>query len=191
MKTRVVYQTRLVLIACLIAFGLPGGSYAQGRDPDWVTSVAYSPDGDALASGSFNHIVRLWDATTGELRTTLRGHTNSVWDVAYSPDGSTLASASFDETVRLWDATTGEHLNTLRGHKGDIFSVSYSPSGDVLASASRDQTIRLWDATTGKHLNTLEGHTEAIAVVSYSPDGGSAGQWEFRSNGPSLGCGDG
>ena len=129
MNARVVHQSRLVLIACLIAFGSPGSSYAL---PDWVTSVAYSPDGDAVASGSFNQIVRLWDATTGELRTTLRGHTDSVWEVAYSPDGSTLASASFDETVRLWDATTGEHLNTLKGHRGDVFSVSYSPDGGTL-----------------------------------------------------------
>ena len=69
MKTRVVHQTRLVLIACLIAFGLPGSSYAQGGSsyskglPTWATSVAYSPDGDAVATGHFDERVRLWDAT--------------------------------------------------------------------------------------------------------------------------------
>ena len=145
MKTRVVHQTRLVLIACLIAFGLPGSSYSQGGSsyskglPSWVTSVAYSPDGDAVATGNFDERVRLWDVATGKLLNILTGHTYLVWDVAYSPDGSRLVSGSFDETVRLWDATTGELLNTLTGHRDDVFSVSYSPGGDAVASASRDQ----------------------------------------------------
>ena len=144
MKTQVVHQVRFALIACLIVFGLPGISYAQRSGPDWATSVAYSPDGDAVASGSFNQTVRLWDvATVGTRLTTLEGHTDSVWDVAYSPDGSTLVSGSFDRTIRLWDAMTGELLTTLRGHRGDVFSVSYSPGGDAVASGSRDQTVRL------------------------------------------------
>lgn len=110
MKTRVVHQTRLVLIACLIAFGLPGSSYAQGGSsyskglPTWATSVAYSPDGDAVATGHFDERVRLWDAKTGKLLNILTGHTYLVWDVAYSPDGRTLASATGQSyLVRFWD----------------------------------------------------------------------------------------
>jgi len=69
---------------------------------DWVYSVAFSPDGQTLASGSWDKTVRLWRVSDGRLLRTLKRHTNGVWSVAFSPDGQTLAWGSDDGTVRLW-----------------------------------------------------------------------------------------
>ena len=136
-----------------------------------VFSVAFSPDGQTIASGNSDGTVRLWDTYTGEHKQTLKGHTNLVFSVAFSPDGQTIASASKDYTVRLWDTYTGEHKQTLKGHTNLVFSVAFSPDGHTIASASRDGTVRLWDAHTGEHKQSLKGHTEWVYSVAFSPDG--------------------
>ena len=140
-----------------------------------VHSVAFSPDGSTLASGSWQE-VRLWDAKTGQEKATLTGHTGWVFSVAFSPDGQTLASASGggypDNTVWLWDAKTGQHKATLTGHTGEVESVAFSPDGGTLASGSW-QEVRLWDAKTGQHKATLTGHTGWVWSVAFSPDGGT------------------
>ena len=136
-----------------------------------VYSVAFSPDGQTIASGNSDGTVRLWDAHTGEYKQSLTGHTSLVYSVAFSPDGQTIASASYDYTVRLWDAHTGEHKQSLTGHTSLVFSVAFSPNGQTIASASKDYTVRLWDAHTGAHKQTLTGHTGRAESVAFSPDG--------------------
>ena len=76
---------------------------------DWVASVAFSPDGSTLASGSADKTVKLWDVHTGELLQTLEGHKELLTSVAFSPDGSRLASSSEDKTIRLWDVSALTH----------------------------------------------------------------------------------
>ena len=115
-----------------------------------VSSVAYSPDGKTLASGSSDNTIKLWDVKTGKEQATLEGHTDAVFSVAYSPDGKTLASGSVDKTIKLWDVATGKEQATLKGHTEAVISVAYSPDGKTLASGSRDKTIKLWDVKTGK-----------------------------------------
>ena len=140
-----------------------------------VNSVAFSPDGSRLASGSWDETIRLWNATTGKLMATLRGHTNDVNSVAFSPDGSRLASGSTDGTIRLWDVATVNQLHKLTGHGGDgwndVTSVAFSPDGSTIASGSRDNTIKLWDVATGDELRTLTGHRNWVTSVAFSPDG--------------------
>jgi serine/threonine protein kinase len=141
-----------------------------------VSSVAYSPDGQTLASGgSDDKTIKLWDVKTGNLLQTFTGHSSSVSSVAYSPDGQTLASGSQDDTIKLWDVKTGNLLQTLTRDSSGVNSVAYSPDGQTLASSgSMDKTIKLWDVKTGNLLQTLTSHSRRFATVdsvAYSPDG--------------------
>ncbi|THU98349.1 WD40 repeat-like protein, partial [Dendrothele bispora CBS 962.96] len=87
-----------------------------------VTSVAYSPNGRSVASGSRDHTVRIWDTQTGEqVGQPLQGHTDSLQSVSYSPDGRHVVSGSYDHTVRIWDTQSG-------GHFGDHQKISYAHS---------------------------------------------------------------
>jgi WD40 repeat protein len=134
--------------------------------------VAYSPDGTQLATGGYyDGTVKLWDATTGELRRTLAGHTTWVWSVAFSPDGTRLASAGVDRTVKLWDTASGRVLKTLKGHTGGVIAVAFTADGRRLASSSFDQTVKLWDTTTGEAMATFRGHTSCVNGIAFSPHG--------------------
>ncbi len=151
----------------------------------WGThSMALSPDGDILASGSEDTTIRLWDMHTGEHKRTLNGHKHRVYSVAFSPDGKTLASGSDDNTIRLWHVDTGETERILTGHAGElegvdnghssvegVKSVAFSPDGETLASGGGDNVIHLWDIETGKREMTLVGHTHWVFSLAFSPDG--------------------
>jgi WD40 repeat protein len=138
---------------------------------DSVNSVAFSPDGQTLASASSDKTIKLWSVTTGKLIQTLTGHFDSVNSVAFSPDGQTLASASSDKTIKLWSVTTGRLIQTLRCHSGSVNSVAFSPDGQTLASGNKDKIVQLWNVTTGTLLQTLIRHYGSVNSVAFSPDG--------------------
>ncbi|MHC5915138.1 MAG: WD40 domain-containing protein [Nostoc sp.] len=138
---------------------------------DSVYSVAYSPDGRIIASGSKDSTIKLWDVSTGREIYTLKGHFDSVNSVVFSPDGKTFASGSDDTTIQLWDVTTGRQIRTLQAHSACVRSVAFSPDGKILASGSTASTIKLWDVTTGGQIRTLKGHSDWVRSVAFSPDG--------------------
>jgi WD40 repeat protein len=138
---------------------------------DAVSSVAYSPDGRRIASGSLDKTVKVWDAESGHELASLSGHSDKVRSVAFSPDGRRIASGSDDNTVKVWDAESGHQLATLSGHSNWVMSVAFSPDGRRIASGSSDKTVKVWDVESGHELATLSGHSDAVMSVAFSPDG--------------------
>ncbi|KAH7180158.1 hypothetical protein DER46DRAFT_640400 [Fusarium sp. MPI-SDFR-AT-0072] len=116
---------------------------------DSVNSVAFSADGQRLASGSVDKTVKIWDAATGAYIQTLEGHAASVNSVTFSADSQRLASGSADKTIKVWDAAMGACLQTLKGHSSSVNLVAFSADGQRLASGSDDKTIMVWDTTIG------------------------------------------
>ncbi len=123
---------------------------AQQRTGSIGDSVAVSPDGLTLATGTSSGWIRMWDLASGRERARLQGHDNAVRSVAFSPDGKTLASGSDDHTVRLWDLASGRERARLQRHDSRVGSVAFSPDGKTLASGSGDKTVRLWDVASGQ-----------------------------------------
>ncbi|OCR01182.1 serine/threonine protein kinase [Oscillatoriales cyanobacterium USR001] len=146
--------------------------YTMPGHSSFVNSIAISPDGMILASGSWDRTIKLWNVKTGELITTLTGHSDRVNSVAISPDGMILASGSSDETIKLWNLSGGDLICTLPGHSIGVNSVAISPDGRMIASCGgSDHTIKLWNIATGKLLRTMQGHLDDVNAVIFSPDG--------------------
>jgi WD40 repeat protein len=132
---------------------------------DWVNSLAYSPDGALLASGSYDNTIILWDAGSGQKLRTLAGeegdHVNTI---SFSPDGKILASGN-DSSIKLWGVASGEILRSLNSTY-TVTSLAFSPDGKILASGLSDDRILLWDVASGNIMSTLVGNQ-----VAFSPDG--------------------
>jgi WD40 repeat protein/transcriptional regulator with XRE-family HTH domain len=136
-----------------------------------VWNVIFSPDGKQVATASQDKTAKIWDAATGKLLITLRGHRESVNGIVYSPDGKRIATTSDDHTAKVWDADTGKVLLTLSGHANIVHRIAFSPDGSRIVTTSVDGTAKVWDASTGREFLTFSGHGDMIADVAFSPDG--------------------
>lgn len=149
-------------------------SQAANNLPAPVTALAYSPDGKMLAVGGYR-VVRLLDATTGEVTKTVGGAADQVQSVAWSNNGKTLAAAGGAPgqagEVLLFDTQTWKPLRTLTGHTDVIYAVAWKPNSMELATGSLDKTACIWDGANGKITRTIKDHADGVMGIVYSPDG--------------------
>jgi WD40 repeat protein len=135
-----------------------------------VLSVAFSPDGNFLATSDISDEIHVWRMLDSQPISTLKSCTSWIKSVVFSSDGQTLISSSEDQTVKLWNIRTGQLVETLQGHTGATWCVASTTDGHILASSGEDQTIKLWDLRTGQLLTTLQGHTDWVLSLAFSPD---------------------
>jgi sugar lactone lactonase YvrE len=139
-----------------------------------VRSVAFSPDGKRVVTGSDDKTARVWDLSRATpAATVLEGHRDAVWSVAFSPGGKRVVTGSDDKTARVWDLSRATPAATvLEGHRGGVNSVAFSPDGKRVVTGSSDNTARVWDLSRATPAATvLEGHRGGVNSVAFSPDG--------------------
>lgn len=142
---------------------------------DSIWSVAFSPDGQTIASSGGDSTDKLWSVSTGQCRQTFQTSIPMVRSIAFSPvsvvSSQILATIGQDHAVNLWDINTACCLKTLPRHHVHTLAVTFSPQGNILACSSRaDSVISLWDWSNGECLH-LQEHTGKVFSVAFHPDG--------------------
>ncbi|MGD9636574.1 MAG: WD40 repeat domain-containing protein, partial [Pirellulales bacterium] len=170
-----------------------GGEVFRVKHGQYVHAVAYSPDGKHLATGSSDHLIRIVNAETGALETTLPAeHTDGVVSVEFSPDGKELVSSSFDNTAILWDLATQKSQQTFKDHSWWVWKARFSPNGNRIVTVSQDGKAIVWQRAGSREqgagsqnaqspasgpqpqfakLKEFTGHDGAVYAAAFSPDG--------------------
>jgi WD40 repeat protein len=123
-----------------------------------VNSVAWSPKGSEILSGSDDMTAIIWNVVTGDVVSVLRGHTSTVLSVAWSPDGAHVVTGSADATAIVWNVASLEIVCVLRGHTGQVKSVAWSQNSNQIVTSSVDQKVIIWNAFSGNILAALPAH---------------------------------
>ncbi|WP_163664561.1 NB-ARC domain-containing protein [Adonisia turfae] len=135
---------------------------------NWIWSLAFSPNGKYLASGSGDATIRIWDINQQKCLHTFNDHTNRIRSITFSPNSQFIASGSEDHTIRIWDINQRKCLHVLNGHTSGVWSVTFNFDGRFLASGSRDSTVRIWDISQQKCLHVFIGHTNLVRAVTFN-----------------------
>lgn len=135
-----------------------------------VRSVAFSSEGQFLASGSADKTIKIWNLKAQSLERTLTESSDQVNTIAFSPDGQFLAGGCLDGSVRLWNWQTGKLLNTFLGHSDLVTSVAFSPDSQILTSGSGDKTMQMWDVQSGT-LRRRISTEQFIQAIAFQPNG--------------------
>lgn len=178
---------------CLVASTSLGNNIALGKtrepgqlqpllhitDSDSINALALSPTGNIVACSTWERkevpIIHLWNAQTGRLLYTLRGHTDMVPILAFSHDGRRLASgvaaqAPNASEIKVWDVNSGKLITTLNGNQTPVTALAFTPDNKSLANGSSDGTIKLWDVLTGQLRHTIKNGTE-VDAIAFTKDG--------------------
>ena len=136
-----------------------------------LLALAFSPDGQILATTAKDKTIKLWNLADQTEITTLTGHKLAANAVVFSRDGTILASAGANKTIKLWDLANQTEITSFGGHKLAINALAYSPDGQTIASGSADKTIKLWNLANQTETGSFAGHKLAIESLAFSPDG--------------------
>jgi WD40 repeat protein len=136
-----------------------------------VQDVAWSAEGERIASADSDGKIRLWGAYDGREIRCLASNQTDIRRIAWSPDGQRIASASWDGTINIWDPNLGRKIMTLPGNGTYLLSIAWSPDGKYLASAGQDQTVKIWDVASGAVQYILRGHTAEVRDIAWKQDG--------------------
>jgi DNA-binding beta-propeller fold protein YncE len=172
-KLDVTFPTRAALPKTATPAGPLAVTLPVGPLPP-VAAVAFSPDGQLLATGVYGRVT-VWDLAAAKPAKVLTNVLGAVNDLKFSPDGRLLAVAGGQPSargdLRLFDTADWKLAASLGGHLDTVSCVSFSPDGTKLASASFDKTVRLWDVKAGTVLHTFTGHSDFVYAVAFSPKG--------------------
>ncbi len=173
-KSLCVFLTALFAIS---AWSLADEAAPIAKHERWITSIAFSPNGEILATGGGQSLqyragdIKLWDAKSGNELGELLGHEANVWSIAFSGDGSKLVSASYNGQVILWDVAQRKPIATLDKHKSWVRSVAFSGDNLLFATAGEDGNVTIWAVDGAKEVKTIKAHETQVTCVAFAPDG--------------------
>ena len=155
-------------LALRSSVGSLAGHVATMTHEGSVDDIAFSPDGEWIATASDDKTGKVWNAATGDLIATMT-HESWVNAVAFSPDGKRVATASEDKTAKVWNAANGDLIATMI-HESKLTDVAFSPEGERVVTTSYGGAVKIWNASTADLIVTMT-HGKFVDNVEFSPDG--------------------
>ncbi len=132
--------------------------------------ASFGPNEKKIVTPGENYKAKIWNATTGNLLVTLKGHKEHIRSAHFNSDGKKMVTASYDKTVKIWDTHTGKLLRTINGSDDEFFyDATFSPDDKKIVTASKENEAKIWDANTGKLIKKLIGHNGSVMSATFSP----------------------